>query len=213
MWGEEVKERFLTSVQGLPPSSAGYIFSSVLLTSLHTYPRKEHVHPPIRPQKPQTQQKREPAAEVTEKSRKSGKKGAEKNQQFVLADQKQQKKISSSTQGLVLHKHTVLRNCVLEVSLIWSPISEKKIVKKQNKGVTNAGWRQSTLRFVISWRPCCFLQFHLIVDDIWVFLRFDFKDLFFFSGRKWFNNTKHVKLASRQKNPVSSVSGSVSSAH
>lgn len=65
---QEVKERSLTSAHGLPPSPAGDIFSSVLLASLHTYPRKEHVHPPIRPQKPQTQQKREPAAEVTEKS-------------------------------------------------------------------------------------------------------------------------------------------------
>lgn len=129
---QEVKERSLTSVHGLPPSSAGYICSSLLLTSLHTYPRKEHVHPPIRPQKPQTQQKREPAAEVTEKSHKSGKKKGQKKS-AVCAGWSKTRKISSSTQGLVLHKHTVLRIVCLEVSLIWSPISEKKIVKKNKK--------------------------------------------------------------------------------
>lgn len=60
---------------------------------------------------------------ATEKSHKSEKKG-QKNQQFVLADQKdiniQQRAV------LVLHKHTILRNCRLEVSLIYLCVSERK---------------------------------------------------------------------------------------
>lgn len=54
---------------------------------------------------------------ATEKSHKSEKKKGQRNQQFVLADQKDVNIQQPAV--LVLHKHTILRNCQLVVSLIY----------------------------------------------------------------------------------------------
>lgn len=56
------------------------------------------------------------------------KKKGQRNQQFVLADQKDVN-IQQPT-VLVLHKHTILRNCRLEVNLIYLCVSEKKALEK-----------------------------------------------------------------------------------